>query len=166
MIYALLGDIRIGDNSWTGPVTASETRTAALVELDVARGKPPIQDMGDDNDTKSLSFFFDETFCDPQTELAKLEAAFASRRALAYVAGDGAFNGVRYLVKSLSPETLRSTPYGRPVRIAVSVELIEAGSGGFGGGIGGLGGLLASIAKAGALAITRGSGRGAVGSRK
>lgn len=155
MIFALLGDIRIGDATWTGPTAAAEKRSAALVELQVARGKPVIQDMGDNNDTKTLTFFFDETFCDPDSELAKLNAAFASRRALAYVAGDGAFSGVRYIIKSISPETLRTTPYGRPVRIAVAVELLQAGSVS-------LSGLLSAMARAGASAI----GRASVGARK
>jgi phage protein U len=157
MIFALLGDIKIGDAAWTGPTAATEKREAVLVEHEVARGKQPIQDMGDNNDTKSLQFFFDETFCDPQTELAKLEAAFAARSALAYVAGDGAFNGVRYVVKSLSVETLRSTPYGRPVRMAIGVELLEAG------GLS-LSSILASAARSGATAIRSATSK--VGSKR
>ena len=152
MIFALLGDIKIGDAVWTGPTAASEKREAVLVEIEVARGKQPVQDMGDNNDTKSLSFFFDETFCDPETELAKLSAAFAARSPLAYVSGGGAFSGTRYLVKSLAVETLRSTPYGRPVRIAVNAELLEAG------GLS-LSALLAAVARAGATAIRSGSAK-------
>ncbi|MBK9083229.1 MAG: phage tail protein [Rhizobiales bacterium] len=125
MIFALLGDILIGDAVWTGPNAAKESRKATLVEHKVARGKPPVQDMGDELDGKTLEFFFDETFCDPVAELSKLQAAFADRAPLAYVAGDGSFEGVRWMVESLDVETLKSTPLGRPVRMKVSTRLKE-----------------------------------------
>lgn len=125
MIYALLGDIVIGDAVWTGPTRASETRKAALAMHPVSRGKKPVQDHGDDNDTKSLEFFFDETFCDPQGELDKLNAAFASRSPLPLVAGDGSFDGVRWLIEDMSVDTLKTTPAGRPVRLRVKLKMIE-----------------------------------------
>lgn len=125
MIHAYLGDIRIGDAVWTGPTAATESRKATLVEHKVARGKPPIQDMGDENDTKTLKFLFDETFCDPGAELGKLQGVFAARSPLAYVAGDGSFNGVRWLIEDLGVTTLKTTPYGRPVRIEVEAKLKE-----------------------------------------
>lgn len=125
MIFALLGDIILGDAVWTGPTTAKETRKAAIAEHKVARGKPPLQDAGDDNDTKSLDFFWDETFCDAEIELAKLQAAFATRLPLPLVSGDGSFNGVRWLIEEMSVDTLKTTPFGRPVRMKVNVKLKE-----------------------------------------
>lgn len=125
MIYALLGDIVIGDAVWTGPTAARETRKAALAELKVARGKPPLQDMGDENDAKTMEFFFDETFCDPGVEQARLEAAFADRAPLPLVTGDGAFEGVRWLIEEFDVATLKTTPAGRPVRLKISVKLKE-----------------------------------------
>lgn len=125
MIFALLGSIRIGDAVWTGPDAADEDRKAELVEHKVARGKPPVQDMGDDNDKKTLTFFFDETFCEPEAELAQLQAAFEMRMPLAYVGGDGSFRGVRWLVEELKVKTLKTTPYGRPVRMKVSLKMLE-----------------------------------------
>ncbi len=125
MIFALLGDIRIGDAVWTGPTAAKEARKATLVEHKVARGKPPVQDMGDELDTKSLEFFFDETFCDPETELSRLQQAFSARMPLTYVSGDGAFNGVRWLMEELDVTTEKTTPYGRPVRLKVTAKMKE-----------------------------------------
>lgn len=126
MIFALLGDIRIAaDSSFTGPTAVAETRKAALVEHDVAWGKKPIEDHGDDNDRKSLSFFFDETFCSPVSELSRLEAAMAARSPLAFVGGDGAFTGKRWIIEQMSVKTLRCTPWGTPVRIGIDVEMIE-----------------------------------------
>lgn len=125
MIIALLGDIRIGDGVWTGPTAANETAKATLVEQKVARGKPPIQDMGDENMVKTLAFFFDETFCSPGAELSKLKRAFRARTPLAYVGGDGAYAGIRWLLEAVTVETLRSTPHGRPTRLKVEVSLRE-----------------------------------------
>jgi hypothetical protein len=125
MIFALLGDIVIGNAVWTGPNRAQETRKATLVEHKVARGKPVVQDHGDELDHKSLDFFFDETFCEPLDELSRLQGAFAARDPLAYVTGDGAFEGVRYLIEEFSVDTLKTTPNGRPVRIKVQAKLKE-----------------------------------------
>jgi len=126
MIFALLGDIRIGDAVWTGPTGAKEARKATLVEHKVARGKPVVQDMGDELDGKKLEFFFDETFCEPMAELGRLQAAFQSRRPLALVAGDGSFAGVSWLVEAIDVTTLKTTPTGRPVRLKVSLDMKEA----------------------------------------
>jgi phage protein U len=126
MIFAMLGDMPIGNAAWTGPTAAGEKRKATLVEHKVARGKPVVQDMGDELDDKTLEFFFDETFCEPQAELSKLEAAFDRRRPLAYVGGDGSFNGVRWIMESLDVKTLKTTPMGRPVRIKVTATMKEA----------------------------------------
>ena len=125
MAFALLGDIVIGGGVWTGPNRAQESRKASLVEHKVSRGKPVVQDMGDELDSKSLEFFFDETFCEPLDELSKLEGAFASRSPLAYVSGDGAFSGVSYIIEEFSVDTLKTTPNGRPVRLKIAVKMKE-----------------------------------------
>lgn len=158
MIFALFGEIVLGDAVWTGPTGAKETRKAALVEHKVARGKPPIQDMGDDNDVKTLDFFFDETFCDAEVELSKLQAAFEARSPLPLVAGDGSFDGVRWLIEDYSVDTLKTTPFGRPVRMKVSAKLRECPAESpltF----------FAQIARAGAAALGA-LGVGAMGARK
>lgn len=128
MVFSLLGTIKIGDSSWTGPTAIKEGRKATLVEHKVARGKPPVQDMGDELDTKTLDFFFDETFCDPATEVLKLQAAHALRSPLPLVAGDGSFFGVRWVIESFDVQTLKATQRGRPVRMKVSASLKEVPS--------------------------------------
>lgn len=125
MVFSLLGTIRIGDSTWTGPTALKEERKATLAEHKVARGKPQLQDMGDELDTKTLEFFFDETFCDPTTEVLKLQAAHALRSPLPLVGGDGSFFGERWIIESFEVETLKATPRGRPVRMKVSASLKE-----------------------------------------
>jgi phage protein U len=128
MAFALLGNIVIGNGVWTGPNRAQESRKATLVEHKVSRGKPVVQDHGDELDSKVLEFFFDETFCEPLDELSKLEGAFHAREPLAYVGGDGAFAGVRYIIEEFSVDTLKTTPNGRVVRLKVSAKLKEVPS--------------------------------------
>lgn len=125
MIFALLGDITIGNAVWTGPTAAKEGRKATFVEHKVARGKPVVQDMGEELDTKTLEFFFDETFCDAEAEFGRIQAAFDQRRPMAYVGGDGSFNGVRWVIEDLDVTTLKTTPMGRVVRMKVTAKLKE-----------------------------------------
>lgn len=124
-MFAFLGNIRLGTNALTGPNAVSDKLKAALPKLEPARGKPVLQDMGDDLDEKKMSFFFDETFCDPQTEYSKLEAAYLSRQALAYVGGDGLYRGKSYVIESLDTTTKKTTSEGRAVRIEVEIDMIE-----------------------------------------
>lgn len=126
MIFALIGDIRIGDATLTSPDGADEARKATLVRHAVATGKPVVQDMGDELDTRTLSFFFDETFCSPLAELARLEGLMRARSPVAYVGGDGAFRGKRWICANLKVETQKATPAGRATRLKVAVDLIEA----------------------------------------
>lgn len=126
MVFSLLGKIRIGDATWTGPTASDVTRKASLPEHEVARGKPQVQDTGDDLDRRTLEFFFDETFCDPLAEKAKLDAAFAGRTPLPLVGGDGAYDGVHWLIEEVSTQTLKTTPNGRVVRVKISAKMKEA----------------------------------------
>lgn len=132
MSFAYLGDIILGEASagvaasWTGPTALGNGRKAALAEHKVSRGKPVLQDHGDELDTRTLEFFFDETFCAPALEMAKLDAAHAARQALPYVGGDGAFDGRRWVIESLDSKVLRATPNGRVVRMQISLQLKEA----------------------------------------
>lgn len=146
MVFSLLGKIRIGDATWTGPTALEEKRKASLPEHEVARGKPQVQDTGDDLDRRTLEFFFDETFCDPLAEKAKLEAAFAARTPMPFVGGDGAFSGVRWVIEEFSVHTLKTAPNGRVVRVKVSASLKEVP-------VVSLTGLYSAIARAAATAI-------------
>lgn len=124
-MFASLGPIRIGVSAFTGPTQASEAEKTAFARHNVAEGKPVLQDRGDDLDTKKLRFFFDEAWCDPEAEMAKLRAARASRQPLPYVTGGGTYTGARYVVEGIDGDIKRTTAGGRIVRIDASMTLIE-----------------------------------------
>ncbi len=125
-MFAFLGSIQIGVSAFTGPTQSAEVEKSKLARIQVAIGKPPIQDMGDDLSEKRMAFFFDETFCDPAAEMAKLRAARQSREPLAYAPGDGSYTGARYIVETIEGEIKNTTPFGRIVRIEAHLTLIEA----------------------------------------
>lgn len=126
MPFAWLGDILLGTDVMTGPTGSEEELGNTINEHMVVRGKPVLQDAGEENDRRTFSFFFDETFCDPVAQYAKLRAVRASREALPLVHGNGAYLGNRYVVKSVRITHRKATPSGRPVRIEGEIELIEA----------------------------------------
>lgn len=125
MIFGFLGSIPLGADPLTGPTEISEKLEPDFVQHSVARGKPPVQDVGDKLDTKEMKFFFDETWCDPMAELAKLDIARDTREPLAYVSGAGAYSGTRYVINSFQVKTLKATPRGTPVRLEISISLLE-----------------------------------------
>lgn len=124
-MFALLGDIRIGVSPLTGPTADEEARQADYSEHAVARGKPVLQDHGDALDTRTLDFFFDESFCDVGEELGRLEQAIATRVPMALVLGDGS-RPTDYVVRRLRLARRNTTPGGSLTRLEATVALVEA----------------------------------------
>lgn len=147
MIY-LLGTIPLGIQPLTGPTAHNYDRTATFAQHATTRGKPALQEIGEELDTQSFDFFFSEEFCEPAAELVKLEAAYALRSPLPLVLGNGGFSGKRYVVEHLAVTVVKTDRSGSPVRIEATIDLLEDPI------AGGLFGLITSIAKARAPAIS------------
>lgn len=134
MLFALLGDFRLGlSNTLTGPTGQSESLGNTIFEHQVVRGKPIPHRGGEELDRRSFSFFFDESFCNPQSEYARLLAARSSGSGLPLIMGNGGYFGKNYLIKNVAITIKKTTPSGRIVRLEADIELIEAP-----GAIGGL----------------------------
>ena len=147
MIY-LLGTIPLGIAPLTGPVAHGIERMATFAQHDTTRGKPALQEIGEELDTQTFDFFFSEECCAPAAELAKLEAAYALKSPLPLVLGNGVFTGKRYVVEHLAVNIIQTDRAGSPVRIDATIDLLEDPI------AGGLFGLITSIAKARAPAIS------------
>lgn len=144
-MFGFLGDIQFGvSNIMTGPTASEETLENTINEHPVVRGKPVPQDAGEELDRRSFDFFFDESFCDPQSEYDKLRGVRSSRSVLPLVMGNGTYLGKRYAVQSVDVNHLKTTEGGRLVRLEAHIELLEVPNGAL--SIGGVG--LASIARA------------------
>ncbi|MBL4757569.1 MAG: phage tail protein [Rhizobiales bacterium] len=123
----LLGSIRLGtDTAITGPTSASTSQATSIAIYAVNRGKPIPHVVGDELTTKEFSFFFNETFCNVATNLARLETAFATKSPLALVIGNGLdFRGLRYIVAALDIEVLKTDRSGNPVSVEGGISLLE-----------------------------------------
>ncbi|MBO9421703.1 phage tail protein [Labrenzia sp. R4_2] len=143
--FAYLGDLQLGVSSvMTGPTGASETLENSFHEHKVLRGKPIPQEAGEKLDKRSFSFFFDESFCDPEAEYAKLKAMRSKRQAVPLIFGNGSYDGKKFWPKSVKITLQKTTESGRIVRLEASIELIEVPGGAL--SIGGSG--AASLARA------------------
>ncbi|WP_037309108.1 hypothetical protein [Ruegeria halocynthiae] len=78
-MLGLFGNSVIGTDHLTGPTADAEAKSARFARQTPLRGLSVLQDLGNDNGTKQLRFFFDETFCDVESEKAKIETAFQAR---------------------------------------------------------------------------------------
>lgn len=152
MISYLLGSIRFGVDPLAEPTGSAVQRQTTTAQHGTTRGKPALQLIGEELDTRTLDFFFSEEFCDVGSERAKLEAAYAAKNAMPLVQGDGTFDGKRYIVDSLAIRTIKTDRGGNPVRIEASMTLLEDPI------AGGLLSNILSIAKARAPAIASRSG--------
>lgn len=150
MIY-LLGSIPLGIAGPTGPIGHTIERVATFAQHDTTRGKPALQAIGEELDRQVFDFFFSEEFCDPETELARLEAAYLLKSPMPLVLGNGDYSGKRYVVEALSVSVVKTSRTGSPVRVEASISLLEDPV------TGGLLGLIQSIARTRAPALSGGS---------
>ncbi|MDD7908642.1 MULTISPECIES: phage tail protein [Stappiaceae] len=130
MIFARLGNIQLGTSSvMAGPTAATETLVNDFHEHKVVRGKPVPQRGGEALDRRSFSFFFDESFCNPEAEYARLVAAKIAGDVMPFIPGGGGFNGKNYFIKQIKGTTHKTSVSGRVVRIAATLELVEVPNG-------------------------------------
>ena len=110
----------------TGPTSDSEDKSARFARHDLVRGAPALQDLGDDAGRKQLSFFFDETFCNPEAELLKINAAFKGRIPVKLFFDLTGFEVGVFVIERLRIKRQKTSPSGRAVRISVDVDLVES----------------------------------------
>ena len=113
-----------------------------------------LQDLGNDAGARQLDFFFDETFCNPQAELRKIDLAFHGRVPMRLFFDLTGFEIGVFLIERLRITRQQTTPSGRLTRVELEAELVESAFGGL-GGFGGLAGAAAGIARAIANPILR-----------
>ncbi|WP_310620883.1 phage tail protein [Flexibacterium corallicola] len=125
-MFANLGPFKLGvSNVMQGPTAASETLSATINEHKVVRGKPVPQLGGQELDKRSFSFFFDESFCNPEAEYTKLKAAQALGTVMPLIFGFGGYGGKSYQIKSTQLTVKKTTEHGRVVRLEASISLVE-----------------------------------------
>lgn len=124
-----LGNIALGvgtgSGALTGPKSLSEEYANAYARHDVIRGKPVLQIIGEELDTRAFGFFFDETFCVPETQWSLLLAAYKAKTALPLVVA-GMFDGRHFVVDRLSRDVQKTSRSGRVVRLESTLSLLEA----------------------------------------
>lgn len=156
--FAYFGELAMGvPNVMTGPSAATEALENTAHEHKVLRGKPILQDGGEDLDKRSFSFFFDESFCDPQDAYETLKSVVRERKAAALVFGTSGYDGKKYWPKSVSVTLQKTTASGRIVRLEATLDLIEVADGamslGSGAGAGGISDI--GLLGAGAASLAR-----------
>lgn len=130
MLLSYLGDIILGtfgsNDYLTGPTSDKLKHKNTWARHDVIRGKPVLQEIGQELDERTFGFFFDETFCNPTNQWSRLWTAYLAKTPMPFVTQTG-FSGVRYVVEGLDKDNLKTTKRGGTVvRMECSMTLIEA----------------------------------------
>ena len=121
-MYALLGDIQFDLITYFDSFEADFGTDYA--EHAVIDGKPRLQYMGDRLDEIRIELSFHASFCNPETELARLKNAVSSHEAMALILGNGDYKGWFVLtdVQSTSRQTDES---GTLLALDASITLRE-----------------------------------------
>lgn len=137
-MIVFFGAIPLGTSHLTGPTGDDAGYQNTDAEHPTARGKPQIQEIGAERDEKTLSFFFDEGFCNVEVEHARLVAALKSRSPAPLTVPGRAYNGTLWRVDSLKVTARATNRAGVLKRIEATITLKEVprGAGGAFGLIG------------------------------
>ena len=85
-----------------------------------------VHEIGEELDYQTFEFFFEETFCDPAAEKARLETALDLKTPLPLMLASGGFDGKRFTVDALTITVQQTDRSGRVVRIEATMTLREA----------------------------------------
>jgi len=123
MQFALLGDIQFNLITYfdglEGKFGADYAEHARI------EGKPRLQFVGDKLDEWSLKLKFHQAYCDPETEVAKLQTAKNAHKSLAFVLANGQYKG-RFVVTEVAVTSEQTDRLGSLLSAMVSVTLREA----------------------------------------
>lgn len=117
--------VSTGSGALVGPKSLADDYANSYARHDAIRGKPVLQVIGEELDTREFGFFFDETFCDPETQWTLLMAAYKNKTALPLITA-GAFDGRHFVVDRLSRDIRKTSRAGRVVRLESTLSLLEA----------------------------------------
>nr|VFK45764.1 MAG: Phage P2 GpU [Candidatus Kentron sp. TC] len=121
MNYAILGDIRFEIRA-TGAMDAR--MGVEYAEHPRIEGKPRRQFVGDRADQWRIAMRFSRTFCDPDREFARLEAAMSDHAPLPFVLESGGYKG-DFVLSSLSLTLKKTDRFGNAILSDVELTLDE-----------------------------------------
>ena len=127
-LFGSFGRIKIGLGDLTEPTSSSYSEESRIGSLEPVYGKEVDQDRGDKRTSRSLSFFFDEAFCNVENEIAKLTGARRNRSQIKLDYGR-TYDGKSYIITSLSVNEQTLADDARIVRAEVTIELRESSGG-------------------------------------
>lgn len=121
-MYAILGDIKF--EGYKGFQELTGTNETVLSEHPVIEGKPRLQMTGEKLEEISLKFLLHASFCNPESELEKLQSYRRQGQVVPFVAGDGTTFG-DYVIKSIARSYTQTDNSGAIIGIELDVTLTE-----------------------------------------
>lgn len=123
-LFGGFGRIKIEMGALNEPTSSSYSEETRLSSLEPVYGKDIDQDRGDRRASRSLSFHFDQAFCDVEGEIAKLQLARRSRSPIRLDYGRS-YDGKSYLITNLSVTEHGIDSDGRMLRAELTISLRE-----------------------------------------
>lgn len=156
-MFATLGPIPFRLITYFSGVT--NRRGHDYAEHKVIEGKPRLQYMGDSLERVVIDILLHRSFCEPESELARLHAAGSSHMALPFIYGSGRYVG-QFVIAEVQTVSRQTNRRGALVEATARVTLTEhAGLGGLLGAL--LGAIVGAATASGAGPLVQVAGAGA-----
>lgn len=121
-MFALLGTIQFKLITYFDGIEVNKATKFARHE--VLDGKPILQRTGDELDEISIELAFHDYYCDPATELKRLDDARLAAEAMPLIWGNGVVEG-QFVIEKLRVTGQTATRFGELTSVSASVSLIE-----------------------------------------
>lgn len=121
-MFAVLGDIEFELLVyWDGFDVTSGVDYAEHSRIE---GKPGLQFIGEKLDELSISLVFNDLYCQPDVELARLQDAMVAHQAMALVFGNGDYRGW-FVITDLRTTSQQTDGYGNVQALSAEISLRE-----------------------------------------
>lgn len=121
-MFALLGDIQFDLVTYFDGIEVN--RATKFARHEVLDGKPVLQRTGEELDEISIELAFHSYYCDPATELKRLDDARKAARAMPFIWGNGAVEG-QFVIEKLRITGQTADRFGVLTSVSASINLIE-----------------------------------------
>ena len=122
-MYAQLGSIIF--EGLKGFTSLDSRKSPSLVQHAVIDGKPKLQRTGDNLDEVMFDMTFHSRFCNPESEVRKLNTAMDSGEIMALITGSGETLG-NFVVSGIEESVKHTTKTGAIILTTLSVTLLES----------------------------------------
>jgi len=121
-LFAQLGNIQFDLITYFDGLSSTSAYNFAQHER--INNKPILQYLGENLEELNIKLNFHSNFCNPKTEIQKLQTAAKTGKPLKFIKGNGDYIGA-FVISEISEEIIQTSNEGSLISVKAEVKLLE-----------------------------------------